>query len=147
MGFLSLLSGAFGGSDAANKSVDLISSSVKGIGNFIDEQDFTEEEKTKANLELNRLNQDLVKSTMHENSVRSVTRRLLAWSIMGSFLFLVIFSALIYGVPFPSDVEGISFGAQWANHVMEVLSELSNMALAVSVFYFGSALLGSKSKP
>ena len=64
-----------------------------------------------------------------------------------SILFLVLFSALIYGIPFPSDVEGISFGAQWANHVMEVLTELSNMSLAVSIFYFGSALLGSKSKP
>jgi len=142
-----ILSTLFGGGETASKSIDLISSSVKGIGGFIDEQNFTTEEKVKAGLELNRLNQELVKSTMNENSIRSITRRILAWAIMGSFLFLVLFSALIYGIPFPSDVEGISFGAQWANHVMEVLTELSNMSLAVSIFYFGSALLGSKSKP
>jgi hypothetical protein len=58
-----------------------------------------------------------------------------------------MFSAIIYGIPFPSDVEGVSFGGQWANHVMDVAGELANMALAVSIFYFGSALLGSKSKP
>lgn len=142
-----VLGALFGGSEAATKSIDLISSSVKGIAGFIDEQEFTTEERVKANLELNRLNRELVKTTMSENSIRSITRRILAWSIMGSFLFLVMFSAIIYGVPFPSDVEGVSFGGQWSNHVMDVAAELSNMALAVSIFYFGSALLGSKSKP
>jgi len=142
-----LLGTLFGGSETAVKSIDLISSSVRGIGGFIDEQNFTTEEKVKANLELNRLNQELVKATMSENSIRSITRRILAWSIMGSFLFLIMFSAIIYGITFPSDVDGVSFGGQWANHVMDVAGELSNMALAVSIFYFGSALIGSKSKP
>jgi hypothetical protein len=100
-----------------------------------------------AQMELARLNQELVKSTMHENSIRSITRRILAWSIMGSFLVLILLSAIVYAIPFPSDTESVQFGSDWAEHILMVVEHLANMALAVSIFYFGSALIGSKSKP
>jgi hypothetical protein len=144
---IGMLTSLFGGGETASKSIDLISSSVRGIGGFIDEQEFTTEERVKAQMELARLNQELVKSTMHENSIRSITRRILAWSIMGSFLALILLSSIVYAIPFPSDTSDIRFGPEWAEHIMMVVDQLGNMALAVSIFYFGSALIGSKSKP
>lgn len=77
----------FGGGDSSSKVADFAMDSVKGIGNWIDEKDFTAEEKSKANLETAQNYLEFIKLTINENSLRSVTRRWLAWGITGFILF------------------------------------------------------------
>ena len=81
------LSYLFGGSSKESSGVSNAMEVAKGVGNFIDEQNFTEEERSIANAKSLDTVLEGVKLTRDENSVRSVTRRVLAWTIMGSYLF------------------------------------------------------------
>ena len=85
---LSWLTKLFGSSDSMSKTMDIVGDSIRGVGNWIDERDFTEEEKSKANADASKAHLDLIKAIKDENSTRSITRR---W--MG---FLLIFWILFY---------------------------------------------------
>ena len=69
---------------------------------------------------------EMVKVTRDENSIRSYTRRMLAWAIMGNFCFLITLGALIW-----------KYDLGWAKHILACAGLLSNLALAVGIFYFG----------
>ena len=76
----------FGGPATAEKTVDFAIDTAKGIGNWIDEQQFTDQERAVAHAQnLDRLLKG-IEATRDENSTRSVTRRYLAWGIMGVYL-------------------------------------------------------------
>lgn len=77
----------FGGSDSASEGVKFAQSAAKGIGSFIDEQKFTGQEKAEMNLETGKMMIGLIQSTQNENSVRSITRRYLAWGVTMFVLF------------------------------------------------------------
>lgn len=90
--------GLFGGSDTADKAMDLATSSITGIGEWIDNKDYTNQEKAK---DLNLAVQShlkLIETMANENSLRSVTRRWLAWGIVGFTVFwasvAMVFAAL-----------------------------------------------------
>ncbi len=89
--FKAIGSALFGGSETASKTVDFVAESARGIGTWIDERNFTEEEKSKADFATLQTVLKGIEATRDENSTRSITRRYLAWSIMGVYLlsFLV----------------------------------------------------------
>lgn len=84
---MGILSWLLGGGNTVDKVVDGAGSALKGIGNWIDEKDFTPEEKSIALGKAVDQHLALVKVTNEENSVRSVTRRYLAWLICGVVMF------------------------------------------------------------
>lgn len=84
---MGILSWLMGGGDTVGKVVDGAGSALKGIGNWIDEKDFTPEEKSIALGKAVDQHLALVKLTNEENSVRSITRRYLAWLICLVSLF------------------------------------------------------------
>ena len=123
----------FGGADTASKTLDLVSSSVKGIGSFIDEQQFTPEERSQANMKAVEAHLELIKATTGENSTRSVTRRWLAWGVTG---YVVIWGslAMVFAILGKSNV---------VNDMVAVINAL-NLGitfLAIMGFYFGVSLL------
>ena len=123
----------FGGTDTASKTLDLVSSSVKGIGSFIDEQQFTQEERSQANMKAVEAHLELIKATTGENSTRSVTRRWLAWGVTG---YVVIWGsvAMVFAILGKSNV---------VNDMVAVINAL-NLGitfLAIMGFYFGVSLL------
>lgn len=80
-------SGLFGGGDTAGKAIDAATGVLDGIGGWIDGKDFTEQEKSEALGRAVDAHLELVKATNSENSVRSITRRIMAWGIVAFTLF------------------------------------------------------------
>ena len=104
---------------------------VDGVISGVDKLFFTDEEKTEASQKAMDSIYSFIKTTMDESSIRSITRRVLAVMIVAAFLFLLIFGALVY-----------FFDSAWAAHALSCASALSNLVLAVSVFYFGPYQVG-----
>ena len=114
------------GAQQVDKAMDIAKDATSGIIAGIDAAFFTDEEKSRAALLITEAGIRMVEATQGESTVRSVTRRVLAWMIMGTFLFLVLFAALIWKVD-----------TAWALHVLECVKALGSLALAVGIFYFG----------
>lgn len=123
----------FGGSKTAEKSLDIVDTSIKGIGSWIDNKDFTPEEKAKMHAEAVKTHLKLVEATSQENSVRSVTRRYLAWGIT---FFILIWSSI--GIAFA--IAGRYQTVEWIISVVNAF-HLGMSFLAVIGFYFGVQLL------
>jgi hypothetical protein len=130
---MSFIKSIFGGADTAGKTMDLVSDSVRGIGNFIDEQKFTDEERSVALSKAVDSHLRLMEATTNENSKRSVTRRWLAWGISG-FVLAWASVAMMFAI----------FGK---DEVVTDIIDVSNAFylgvtfLAVIGFYFGVQLL------
>lgn len=122
-----------GGTETAKKTVDTISDSVKGIGGWIDEQQFTEEEQAKAKADLLKQHTEFLRLAYDQNSIRAITRRGLAWAIGGVFLL-----GFIVGV-----VLAIREQFQTIQVIIELVRVfwLGEIMLAVTAFYFGSQIL------
>lgn len=127
-----------GGSKTAEKAVDLADASVRGIGNWIDEQQYTEEEKAKAKAETAKQYHEFVKMAYDQNSIRSLTRRGLAWAFAGAFLFSFLTSVglAIAGQHKTADVIIGLIKVYWLGEIM----------IAIIAFYFGNHLLQSRGK-
>ena len=132
MSWLSVLTGA-------PKVVDMVSDTVKSGMGMLDNWKFTDEEKAKHGLMMTKAWLEIQKTTASENSIRSVTRRILAWGIIGTFLSLVGFASMIY-----------KWNAGWAVHIKQTImdTQLGWLVISVGFFYFGyygaSALLKKK---
>ncbi len=135
-GLLSIGSALFGGSSAASKSTSFAQESIRAVGNYIDEKNLTEEERIKYHLQAGIAQLELIKATANENSVRSVTRRYLAWGItvftLANAQVAIVLSLLDKKTlvePMLEIAEAYNIG--WA-------------FTAVVVFYFGVALMREK---
>jgi hypothetical protein len=133
MGFL----GLFGKPD---KALDIAEKATSGIAAGIDKMFFTNEEKAEAAQKVMDTHLKMIEATASENTVRSKTRRYLALMIIGTFLYLLVFGAMIF-----------RFDPGWAKHSLGCAKSLSPMAFAIGVFYFGyygikSLLAGKKKK-
>lgn len=123
----------FGGSDTAKKSLDIVDSAIKGVGNWIDEKDFTEEEKAKSLAAAVNAHLELVKAINNENSTRSVTRRWLAWGITG-YVLLWGSIAMVFAIVGKNDI---------VNGMIDIVNSL-NIGVAFTAvvgLYFGVQFL------
>lgn len=114
-----MFSWLFGGGDTATKAVEVAGSALSGIGTWIDEKDFTEEEKSKTLAKAAETHLKLVELTANENSIRSITRRYLAWGIVGFTLFWASV-AMVFAI-------------------LEKEKIVNNMILVADAFYLGIA--------
>lgn len=131
MGFFKAL---FGSQETTQRAVALVDDSVRGIGKWIDEQKFTEQEKAEQYLKATESYIEMLKVVQQESTVRSFTRRVLAWAIMGTFLLLNITAAALYRI----DVEYAKFIFDLATKTL-----LGELTIGVAVFYFGVAAIRS----
>ena len=113
------------GAQQVDKAMDIAKESTSGIIAGIDAAWFTPEEKSRAALEITQAAIRMVEATQSE-SVRSITRRVLAWMIMTTFLFLVLFGALVYKI----DV-------RWSGYCLRAAKQMLFLVTPVSIFYFG----------
>lgn len=128
MGFLSSL---FSSKKAVDSVPETAAKIVDGVISGVDKLFFTDEEKAEVSQKAMDSIYDFIKSTIGENSIRSITRRRLAVMIAGAFLFLLILGGLV----FPYDKE-------WSAYLLDCAKALSGLVLAVSVFYFGPYQVG-----
>lgn len=128
-----MLGWLFGGDKTAEKTLDIASKTLSGIGGWIDGKDFTPQEKAEQWAKAVDAHLELVKTTQTENSIRSVTRRYLAWGV-ACFTGFWSSIAMVFSILNHDDVV--------ANIIAIADSFYLGVSfLAVMGFYFGVQLL------
>lgn len=92
----------------------------------VDKSFFSQEERADLNRGIADAQVDFIKTTVSENSVRSITRRYLAIAIVGVFLLLLIAAAVAY-----------AFSADYAKFLLELALTLNTLVMMVAAFFFG----------
>ncbi len=110
---------------SSEKVVDLVDDSVRGVGTWINDMNFTEQEQSKANQQLLSFRLNVLEKTADESTARSISRRILAWAVAGTFLTLILISAI-----------GAILGMAWAQSVFLIAKSIYSSFLAVMSFYF-----------
>jgi len=114
------------------KGSDNVMEVARGIGGWIDERNFTEEEKAKYSAEMIKHYGSFMASTIDENTERSRARREIAiWIIRIESLFLIL-----YGVQ-----SQISMGNPAVWWELAVDSPWGYLTLGVGAFFFGAHLV------
>lgn len=116
----------------AGKGVDIADKAVSGLFSGIDKLVFTAEEKADYSNQAAKIYLEHQKVTLGENTAKSITRRILAVMVMGTFLFLLLFSVGIY-----------KFDSGWSKVSLKVAGELSTGFTAIIIFYFGYYAIGN----
>ena len=106
----------------------LVDNAIKGIDALF----FTKEEKAQQSIKVADAQVEYLKTTLNENSARSLTRRYLALAIVGVFLLLIIASGIVY----PIDQE-------YATFLFELVGALNTLVMMVAGFFFGAYMIGS----
>lgn len=122
---LKWLSGVGKGIDIADKAVD-------GIFSGIDKLVFTDEEKADYSKEAAKIYLEHQKTTLGENTAKSITRRKLAVMVMAVFLFLLLFAVAVY-----------KYDSEWSKFSLQTAGTLSTGFTAIIVFYFGYYAIGN----
>lgn len=112
-----------------NKRMDkLFDGAIKGIDALF----FTKEEKAQQSIKVADAQMEYLKTTLSENSARSLTRRYLALAIMGVFLFLILATGAAYPV-----------NKEYAMFLFELVEALNTLVMMVAGFFFGAYMIGS----
>ncbi len=125
------------GFSGASKGADNVMKIASGVGQFIDEQNLTEEEAANLRMKAAQMYGDFMDSTKGENSQRSITRREIAiWVIRVELLVLMIYGVLA------------SFGSKAADVWWKLGTEspLGYLTLGVGAFFFGTHLVRAATK-
>lgn len=140
MSFLSgILTGVktiFGvGQDGTNNVMKVAS----GIGGWIDEQKFTDEEKATYNKELIGHFDRFMENTIKENTQRSKTRREIALWVIRNWIFMLWVSIFAYLVELRQETIVHDFSAYV--YKVATITELLYLVLGVGAFFFGAHII------
>src|SRR5690554_4531075 len=110
-------------------NVEQVSNSViEGVDKLF----FTKEEKMSIAKEIADAQVEFLKTTVSENSARSITRRWLSIGIMGVFLVLIIVTAVAY-----------PFSKEYAQFTLELAGSLTTLVMMVAAFFFGGYMVNN----
>ncbi|MCT4648631.1 MAG: hypothetical protein N4A74_26825 [Carboxylicivirga sp.] len=113
---------------SAKRSEKLVDSAIKGIDALF----FTQEEKAEQSLKVADAQMEFLKTTLSENSARSITRRYLALAIVGVFLLLILGAGMAYPI-----------NQDYARFLFELVGALNSLVMMVAGFFFGAYMIGS----
>lgn len=120
----------------SSKSVDkVITTAADGIYKGIDMLVYTDEEKAIASQKGTELFLRFTEKALDQNQIRSVTRRWLAFIIVGPMMVCFIASGIAFLV-----------STELATHLYTLFTELVPWGAGILVFYFGPHLIGSIKK-
>ena len=129
MGWLTSLFGS-------SKSVDkIVETAANGIYNGFDKLAYTEEEKAYARAKGAELFMKYTEQALDQNRIRSVTRRWLAFIVVGPMMVFFVGSGLSY-----------IFNPELAKHLYMVFSDLVPWGTGILATYFGPHLIGAIKK-
>ena len=108
---------------------------IKGVGSWIDEQQFTEQEKADNAAARAEAYSKFMQQTIDENSERSRTRRSLALLVLRWWIFLLTLSAILYKVD-----------QAWSAYIFKIATyqDVAFLVLGIGAFFWGSHLLRTK---
>lgn len=115
-----------GGGKVAETAVETIQTAVHGVIDGVDKLIWTDEERAQASQKITDTWLKAVAATASESSTRSITRRLLAVMVMGSFLLLLLSGAFLFKVD-----------PNWSEYLLRCAGQLSSLVMSISIFYFG----------
>jgi len=128
-GILSGVKAVFGVGSEGSSNIMKVAS---GIGGWIDEQDFTAEEKAKYNAEVLSSYGKYMETTVAENTKRSLTRREIAvWVIRTEIGFLVS-SAILFKID--SDLSEYLYK-------IATTTPMDYLVLGIGAFFFGAHIV------
>lgn len=119
MGFFSFLK-------TSEKALDTAADVVKKGVDGVDALFFTDEERSAANTERLKLWLEVQKTLINENTAKSITRRIIATIIIGSFMLQSFISIGLY-----------RFDKLWSQFVLDIMKAEGTLVLTVAFFYFG----------
>lgn len=105
---------------------------VDGAMSGIDKAFFTSEEKSEAAMKIMNAQSEFVKSSLNGSTVSSKTRRYIAVSIVGVFLLLLIWAAVVFTID-----------SEYSKFVLDLAGKLSSLVLMVAGFYFGGYMVSN----
>jgi len=125
----SFLKKLFGSGETAGK---VIEKAADGIYNGIDKLVYTDEERADALAKGRELFMEFAKVAYDENSIRSVTRRWLAFMVVAPTMLAFVVSGVMY-----------LFNQPYADHLFQMVQTMGPWAAGVLAFYFGPHILGA----
>jgi len=129
----------------SSKSVDtVVETAAKGIYNGLDALMFTDEEKAQYRAEQAKMVNEFALAAYDQNSIRSITRRWLAFMVMGPCIGFMILAAVFHGIGLVLAEPGqYSAAVDYAAFLFQMASNLLPWAGGVLAFYFGGHLVGA----
>lgn len=105
---------------------------VKGVGSWIDEQQWTEQEQAEWTTKRVELFSKFLDQTIKENSERSRTRRSLSLLFIRWWLLMMTFSGLLYPI-----------NQQWSKYIWQIVSYeyVVYFALGIGAFFWGAHIV------
>ena len=136
-GIISGVKAIFGGGESGSDNVMKVAS---GIGSWIDNKSFTEQEKATMNAEVVvPAFQKFMDSTVNENTERSITRRNIAIWVIRNWFVIIWVMILAYGLELTIGATQHEFSAFiWQVFTHETLTYL---VLGVGAFFFGAHIV------
>lgn len=128
----------FGSSGDTGKALE---TAADGLYNGIDKLIYTDEEKADALAEVRPLFLKFAEKAYDQNSIRSITRRWLAFMVVGPTMTFFCLAALFYG--FGLFVEDSTAWTNYSTFLFGLAKTLVPWAGGVLVFYFGPHLIGA----
>ena len=128
-GIVSGVKAIFGGGQDGTNNVMTV---AKGIGGWIDGQQFTDQEKAKFNAEMIGHYSKYMESTVTENTQRSRTRRDIAIWVIRTEIFFLITSAVMFKIDEPL--------AEYL-YKIATTSPMDYLVLGIGAFFFGAHLV------
>lgn len=125
------VSALFGG--GVNKSgSDKVMKAAEGVGNWVDNLQYTDQEKAQTNDKLIGIYAEYLQNTVNENSDRSITRRSLALWIIRTEVILLFISIALYKID-----------TAYSEYVYKVAvgEPMNYLVLGVGAFFFGAHLV------
>ena len=109
------------------KVADAAADTIKTGTSMLDNAFFTDQERAVAAQKFTETWLSIQDKIVSENSLSSITRRVLAYMVMGTFLGLIIFACMIW-----------KWDPEWSAYVLHVLreTEIGVLAVAVGTTYF-----------
>lgn len=137
--FTGIINGAMALFSSKPEGINNVMTVAKGVGGWIDEQQFTNEERAAYNAEMVKSFAGFMQSTVDESTKRSESRRAIAQLVIKAELLFLFLS----GVLFP-------FFREWSAYWFKIATHepMSYLVLGVAGFFFGVHILrGMQSKP
>ena len=130
---MGLFTALLGGGEVVSKTIDIAGSTIKGVGQYIDDAKFTPEERNRAQQKAVETYLEWIKLTSTENSLWRTTRRWMAWAIVCEVVLLVNVSVVLAIMENDHAIE----------HIVQIANALwvGEGFTAVLLAYFGAGLL------
>jgi len=135
MGWLTAL---FSSEEIVKRGAALVDDTIRGVGTWIDEWNLTDEEKMKYRIKTLSSYQAFLDKRLEESSIRTISRRAMAWGIMGTFLTFFSLGAVSWFL----DPAWSGFLIQWFQ-----VTGMDTLVLSVGAFYFGTHLISAIKGP